>query len=130
MVAYEFLTEVTADRTLLIPPNYANSLHTGAPVRVILLVEENGNANGHHVGSSEALTSLEAVVAEIKRMPRNPNNIKPASGLLGKHLLAQEQKLDPTFDINEWLQQWDQLEAEMKAASLANEERTVKEMAT
>ena len=47
MVAYEFSTEVTQNRTLAIQATTAPTLHPGAQVRVILLVEDNGQQNGH-----------------------------------------------------------------------------------
>lgn len=99
MVAYEFSTAVTLEHTLVIPEDYARTLPVGEPVRVILLVKENGYQNGHEQESAIEPSSLEELVAEIKRMPPNPANIKPASGLLGKHLVELEQEYDPTFDI-------------------------------
>ena len=128
MVAYEFAAEVTAGRALIIPEDYAKTLHVGAPVRVILLVKENGTMNGHRNAPTIESPSLEEVVAEIKLMPPNPNNVRPGSGLLGKHLVELEQEYDPTFDSNAWLREWDQLEADMKRESLAHESRELAEM--
>lgn len=48
MVAYEFSTEVTLNRMLAIPATTAPALYPGAQVRVILLVENNGQYNGHN----------------------------------------------------------------------------------
>lgn len=128
MVAYEFSTAVTHDHTLVIPEDYARTLPVGEPVRVILLVKENGYQNGYQEESTGEPSSLEELVAEIKRMSPNPANIKPASGLLGKHLAELEQVYDPTFDIDGWLSEWDRVETEMKKASLAHEAHELEEM--
>lgn len=128
MVAYEFSTAITDERTLVIPEDYAKTLPIGEPVRVILLVNGNGYQNGHHEAPSNENLSLEELVAEIKQMPSNPANIKPASGLLGKHLAELEQKFDPTFDIVDWLSEWDRVEAEMKKASLTHETNELEEL--
>lgn len=128
MVAYEFSAAVTAERTLVIPEDFAKTLPVGESVRVILLVEENGHQNGHQEEPTTGSSSLKEIVAEIKRMPPNPANIKPASGLLGKHLAELAQEYDPTFDIDSWLSEWDRVEAEMKQASLANELHEIEEM--
>lgn len=128
MIAYEFSTEVTDHRTLLIPENYAQILPTGASVRVILLVKENSSMNGYRDAPTIELPSLEEIVAEIKQLPPNPNNVRPGSGLLGKHLVELEKEYDPTFDSNAWLREWDQLEADMKSESLAHEARNLAEM--
>jgi hypothetical protein len=61
-------------------------------------------------------------------MPPNSANIKPASGLLGKHLAELEEELDPTFDIAGWLSEWDRVEAEMKKASLTHEAQELEEI--
>lgn len=128
MVAYEFSTEVTIGRTLVIPEDYAKTLRTGESVRVILLREENGYQNDQQEEPISGFSSLEELVAEIKRMPPNPANIKPGSGLLGKHLAELEQEYDPTFDIDAWLSKWDQVEEDMKKASLAHEAHELEEM--
>lgn len=48
MVAYEFSTQIGKNRTLEIPATTATALHPGAQVRVILLVENNGQPIGHN----------------------------------------------------------------------------------
>lgn len=128
MVAYEFSTAVTAERTVIIPADFAQTLSVGEAVRVILLVEKNGDQNDHQEEPSTGLSSLEELVAEIKRMPRNSANMRPASGLLGQHLAELEQERDPDLDIDSWLAEWDHVEAEMKKASLANEAHELEKM--
>ena len=128
MVAYEFSTAVTGEHTLVIPEDYANTLPVGEPVRVILLVNRNGYQNGRPERTTIEPSSVEEIVAEIKRMPPNSANIKPASGLLGKHLAELEEELDPTFDIAGWLSEWDRVEAEMKKASLTHEAQELEEI--
>lgn len=128
MVAYEFSTAVTDERTVVIPEDYAKVLSVGKPVRVILLLEDNHDQNGHQAEPTSGFSSLEELVAEIKQMPPNPANITPASGLLGKHLAELAQDYDPTFDTDAWLSEWDRVEAEMKKASLANEAHELEEM--
>jgi hypothetical protein len=128
MIAYEFSTAVTDDGVLVIPEAYAKTLSTGESVRVILLVKENGYHNDHREEPTDKPSSLEDLVAEIKRMPPNPANIKPASGLLGEKLANPVTDPDPDFDLEEWTREWDRLEAEMKAQSLAHEAAELREL--
>lgn len=122
MVAYEFSAAVTAERTLIIPADYAKTLPVGGSVRVILLVEENGYQNGHQEEPISGFSSLEELVAEIKRMPPNPLNVTPGHGQLGEKLAHPITEPDPHFDLEAWTKEWDALEAEMEAQSLAHEE--------
>jgi len=68
------------------------------------------------------LPSLKDLVAEMGRLGPNPNNVTPASGLLAQHLRQLPDMPDPDFDAEEWMKEWDQVETEMKAASLAHEQ--------
>lgn len=128
MVAYEFSTAVTQDRTLVIPEDYARTLSIGESVRVILLVKENGYHNGHHEEPVGEISPLEELVAEIKRMPPNPANITPGTGQLGEKLKHPVTDPDPDFDLEAWTKEWDKIEAEMEAQSLAHEEAELREL--
>jgi hypothetical protein len=128
MVAYEFSTAVTGEHTLVIPEDYANTLPVGEPVRVILLVNRNGYQNGHPERTTIEPSSVEEIVAEIKRMPPNSANIKPAGGHLGEKLAHPVTESDPNFDLAEWTREWDRVEAEMEAQSLAHEEAESREL--
>ncbi|MFN8486304.1 MAG: type II toxin-antitoxin system Phd/YefM family antitoxin [Caldilineaceae bacterium] len=63
--------------------------------------------------SQNNLSSLEELVAEIRRMGPNPNNITPGSGRLAEKLAHPLTEIDPTFDLEEWTREWDRIEAEM-----------------
>lgn len=128
MVAYEFSTAVTHERTLVIPDDYAKTLPVGEPVRVILLVKENGYQNGHQKETTVEPSSLEELVAEIKRMPPNPANITPGSGQLGEKLKHPVTDPDPDFDLEAWTKEWDEVEAKMETESLAHEEAELQEL--
>ncbi len=127
MVAYEFLTEITEEHSVLIPAHYVQSLPTGASVRVILLMEETaieeaGELDRVQAESTVELPSLAALVAGIKQMPPNPNNITSSSGQLGEHLAHPQTGLDADLDIEQWTEDWDRIEADMEAQSLEHEE--------
>ena len=57
--------------------------------------------------------SPEQVVAQIKATPPNPQMIHPPQASLAEALASLP--ADPTFDLAEWQQQWDQVEAQLKA---------------
>ncbi|MFN8491056.1 MAG: hypothetical protein U0350_25905 [Caldilineaceae bacterium] len=129
MIAYEFSTEVTKSRTLPIPLTTAPTLQAGAQVRVILLVEEAEPQHNHNEPAELQASSLRQLVDAIKQLPQTPSReLQPESGLLGKHLVELEQEIDPTFDVEQWLQEWDQVEATIKRESLARESRILSEM--
>jgi prevent-host-death family protein len=54
-----------------------------------------------------------ALVEEIKATPPNPAAIRPATGSLAEAL--KNAPKDPDFDPERWTQQWNAIEAEMKA---------------
>lgn len=59
-----------------------------------------------------------ALVAEIKATPPNPTAVRPATGSLAEAL--QNAPEDPDFDLESWTQQWDAIEAEIKAINRAD----------
>ena len=77
--------------------------------------------------NDDAIDSLEALIAEIKRKPSNPEHIHYGNGLLAWHLAHPVSEPDPDFDAAAWDQEWAQIEAEMKAASLAHEQAEMEE---
>lgn len=62
----------------------------------------------------------EEVIERIKRLPRDPSNIRPATVSLAD-LLANAPE-DPDFDLAEWQRQWELVEQEMKAVERADRE--------
>jgi hypothetical protein len=128
MIAYEFSAEVTKSRTLTIPATTAPELEAGAHVRVILLVDENDHENRYNEQEGRQNASLQQIVDEVKQMPKTPVQLQPESGLLAKHLLELELEIDPTFDVDKWLQEWDRVEMAVKQESLARESRILSEM--
>lgn len=60
-----------------------------------------------------------ALVAEIKATPPNPTAVRPATGSLAEAL--QNAPEDPDFDLESWMQQWDAIEAEIKAIDRADD---------
>lgn len=121
MVAYEFSTQLTDNGTVIIPPYYRRNLNNRTPVRIILLVEDEGAAQADTVEVVDE-PSVEEVVARIQQLGPNPANIKPASGLLGQHLAELIQESDPTFDLEQWQKEWDRIEAAMDADEAAHEQ--------
>jgi hypothetical protein len=67
----------------------------------------------------EAYPTLEEVVARIKATPPNPASIRQATGSLAEAL--QNAPEDPDFNLEIWTQQWDAVEAEIKAITRAND---------
>lgn len=122
MDAYEFLTQVTKTGYVAIPTELIDQIPQGTEVRVLILVDEpKVVTNGKH-GEHDEIDSLEALIAEIKATPSKPEHIHPASGKLADHLAHPITEPDPNFDLAEWEREWTEIEATMKAASLAHEE--------
>lgn len=121
MVAYEFSTQLTDNGSVIIPKQYRQNLSKRTPVRIILLVEDK-IANQTDTVEMVDEPSVEEVVARIQQLGPNPANIKPASGLLGQHLAELIEESDPTFDLEQWQKEWDQIEAAMEADEAAHEQ--------
>lgn len=62
--------------------------------------------------------TLEEVVAKIKALPTKPENVRPATGSLLDLLASDPEEVD--FDLEGWQQEWDKVEAEMKAIEREN----------
>ncbi len=71
---------------------------------------------------AEDQPTLEEVVAKIKRTPKNPANFQPATESLAEGLANSPYEHDPHFDAASWNEQWDEVEAEMKAQELVHEQ--------
>ena len=123
MDAYEFSTQVTKAGYVAIPAEYIDQIPQGTAVRVLILVDEARaiEKNGQN-GLHSDIESLEALIAEIKATPSKPEHIHPASGKLAEHLAHPVTAPDPNFAPTEWDREWSEIEAKMKAASLAHEE--------
>jgi hypothetical protein len=119
MIAYEFATRVSADGKLLIPARYANQLPIGNSVRVIILVNE--LASPHH-RSPDSLFTLAEVIAEIQNTPQSLTNVTPAKKFTETDVENWIDHPDPAFDVMAWNQEWDKVEADMKARELAEEQ--------
>lgn len=61
----------------------------------------------------------EQVVAKIKAIGPNPQNIIPPQGSLADYLRNAPD--DPNFDLAAWNEEWAAIEAEMKAITRAND---------
>ncbi|MCZ2114591.1 MAG: hypothetical protein LC131_12280 [Anaerolineae bacterium] len=66
----------------------------------------------------ELFETLEQVVERAKRLPRNPDNIRPATASLKE--LLEDAPVDPEFDLTAWQRDWQKVEKEMKEISRAN----------
>jgi hypothetical protein len=119
MQAYQFTAKVTSDGKLPIPTMYTKSLSAGHIVQVLVLVPE---THISHKSQKDEGLSLEEIVAQIQQLPADPANIEPATGSLAEYLANTPNDRDPDFDVSAWNKEWDSLEAEMKASSLAHEE--------
>src|SRR5262245_49539380 len=129
MVAYEFFTEISDTHQVIIPDQIARAIPSGAAVRILILVNEQGLAmNGHAPAPQTLLSPLEELVAEIKRTPPKPEHFHPGSGLLAEHLANPVTEPDPDFDVEVWNQEWDRIETQMKAEELAHEQEELKSL--
>ena len=70
------------------------------------------------MGSPEQVTPRE-VVARVQVTPPNPAHVRPATADLADLLRAAPG--DPCFYLESWKRQWSDVEAEMKAITLAND---------
>lgn len=66
----------------------------------------------------EVFQTLEQVVEHAKRLPRNPDNIRPATVSLKE--LLENAPVDPDFDLEKWKREWEMVEKEMKTISRVN----------
>jgi hypothetical protein len=66
----------------------------------------------------EVFQTLEQVIERAKRLPRDPQNIRPATASLKE--LLENAPVDPNFDLERWRREWEKVEEEMKAISHAN----------
>jgi hypothetical protein len=66
----------------------------------------------------EVFETPEQVVERIKRLPRDPSNIRPATASLKE--LLENAPVDPDFDLETWQREWAKAEEEMKAITRAN----------
>lgn len=66
----------------------------------------------------EVFQTLEQVIERAKRLPRDPQNIRPATASLKE--LLKNAPVDPHFDLENWRREWEKVEEEMKAISHAN----------
>jgi hypothetical protein len=128
MDAYEFTTQIMETGYVEIPVEYAHRIPEGTAVRVLLLIDEpkaklNGQ-NGHY----HSADSLEDLIAEIKRTPSKPENIIQGDGLLAWRLANPITETDPDFSEATWNQEWAEIEAKMKAASLAHEQEELERL--
>jgi len=121
MKAYKFSTHKTTDNKLVIPEAYIQKIPVSNRVQVIVLVNE-WDLPFQKQNQPNDVPSLKDVVAQIKVSPKNPALIQPASGLLAEHLTHCPEKPEPTFDVKKWNQEWDDLEAKMKADEQADME--------
>jgi hypothetical protein len=62
---------------------------------------------------------LMALVKRIQATPPNPTAIHPATSSLAE--LLQNVPEDPDFDLESWTQEWEAIEAEMKARDRADD---------
>ena len=61
----------------------------------------------------------EAIMAQVRALPPNPNSVTPAQGSLLEALQSGPEDAD--FDLDAWNQQWAQAEAEIKAITRQND---------
>jgi len=59
------------------------------------------------------------VVARIKQLPAHPENVRSATGSLADAL--RHAPNDPAFDLAQWNADWAAAEAELRAATRAND---------
>ncbi|MCK5525403.1 MAG: hypothetical protein KAI83_19920 [Thiomargarita sp.] len=117
MKIYQFSTHKTTDNKLVIPDAYLQKIPVENRVQVIVLVNE---WEFPFQNQPNDVPSLKNVIAQIKVSPQNQALIQPASGLLAEHLTNCSEKPMPTFDVKKWNQEWDDLEAKMKADEQAD----------
>jgi hypothetical protein len=104
---------------ITLPQDLATLLQERAEAQNRTMEEEALHLLRIALATDEALLTPEQVVARIKATPPKPNNIRPAHGSLAEALRNGPE--DPAFDLAEWKQAWQAVEAEMKATTRAND---------
>ncbi|MEK8020301.1 MAG: hypothetical protein VSS75_025795 [Candidatus Parabeggiatoa sp.] len=112
MKGYQFSTHKTIDNKRVIPEGYIQKIPVENRDQVIVLGNE---MDLPFQNQANELPSLKNVIAQIKLSPPDQALIQPASGLLAEHLSNCPENPYPTFDVEKWNQEWDDLEAKMKA---------------
>ena len=121
MIAYEFFTQVAQDGRLVVPVDYRQKLPVGSSVRVVVLVDAAVPPKPNGQDALKSFPTLEEVVKQIRATPPNPNNISGSNAQLAERLLHPVTEAEATFDLASWQAEWRQVEATMKADSLAHE---------
>lgn len=109
--------------TLTLPQALAEKLASSAKSRRQSVEDLAFTILDESLDQSDTQRELEELVARIKALPPNPNAIRPATGSLAEYLAQSIAAEDPNeeFDQEEWQQNWDAIEAEMKAVTRAND---------
>ncbi|MEZ4727182.1 MAG: hypothetical protein R3E79_08630 [Caldilineaceae bacterium] len=130
MDAYEFSTQVMETGYVAIPTEYIHQIPQGTAVRVLILVDESNVQTSDQHSHENEIDSLEALIAEIKSKPINPETIQHGDGLLAWRLANPVTEPDPEFDEATWNQEWDQIELAMKNTSLTHEKEEWENLAS
>jgi len=84
-----------------------------------LQARHNNSMPGGRVDDEETLVDL---VEKIQNTPFNPDNVSEPTKSWADYVVEANDPPDTPFDAPAWNKQWDEIEARMKAASLAHEE--------
>ena len=124
----EFTLTYSPDQPLIIPPSVQKQVEKGASYQVIFRMESPSIRETK--GTADADAALLAVVEKIQARKSEPSLIIPAEKKMTdddvERLLAM--KPDEEIDWQEQDKLWAAIEAEMKAASLADSEKTLRQM--
>ena len=125
--AFKFLTHLTKDGYLTIPPEYATQLPQTSTFQVILVMNEQIldvlGATLVEDKDTKSSSALERLIAKIQRTPSPLSNFVYGNGFLAEHLANPVTESDLAFDLEMWKVQWNQIESKLKAADLVAAQR-------
>jgi len=108
--------------TITLPDRIAAKLRRKATATRLSVEELALNILGSALEAEEAVYELENVAARIRATPPNPRSIRPAAGSLVEALRNAPE--DPDFDLTTWNREWDAVERDIRAITIANDIRS------
>lgn len=126
MAAVEILTKVTENGDVVIPRTDLEDIPAGSAVRVLILWEESIEAEQAQSNINKG--PLNSLIARIQSRSLLPAYTPSQGKILAEDWLNPVKECDADFAVNEWNQEWDEIESLIEAEEDADQERTMYEI--